>query len=551
MSGSTRIDPYFSPLPTRVIEVTREGGRQRPYLRYTEGLHGAYVTLTHRWNDGTELCKTTTENYEERLLGGEFSELPQLFWDALVITERLGIKYIWIDSICIIQKGDDADWGREAPKMAQYYQFSIFTLAGTAEDMSNGILHQQPKDITPWVSNLVRLPYRDKTNALAGHFYVYRRRMSLVDEYMSQVRSSILFKRGWILQEWLLSKRLLWYTPHGLFYECQQELPRAYDQSQLMFNRANPDLRAHLQLKASFHFSNTNILNFWYHALEVYSGQHLTKPEKDRIMALSGLAKEVGPTLAAQIDLQNEIYVAGLWLRDLHYGLLWEQDHTAQAWTTKVEEAPSWSFTSLMTPVRWPERTKGTQPAFTLNGVCLRRQGEHDNPDHFVFGNHRLRPANAAVEMAQFDPENFFSCLHLRVKLHTVHVRGYLETEENLQSAALSTAYDIAPKSCNWRAICSAFRPEIIAGWGSLEQMRTDPTTCADFGVAVYALHISTRYLRHGIWLKTSNPVLDVLFVKQIDGKSQVYRRLGVGRIADSDLIREFEDAEERNLQLI
>jgi len=50
-------------------------------------------------------------------------------------------------------------------------------------------------------------------------------------------------------------------------------------------------------------------LDFWYHALEVYSGQHLTKPEKDRIMALSGLAKEVGPTLAAQIDPQNEIAV--------------------------------------------------------------------------------------------------------------------------------------------------------------------------------------------------------------------------------------------------
>lgn len=132
-----------------------------------------------------------------------------------------------------------------------------------------------------------------------------------------------------------------------------------------------------------------------------------------------------------------------------------------------------------------------------------------------------------------------------------MHVRGYLETEENLQSAALSTAYDTAPKSCNWCAICSAFRPEIIAGWGSLEQMRTDPTTCADFGVAVYTLHVSTRYLRHGIWLKTSNPVLDVLFVKQIDGKGQVYRRLGVGGIADSDLIREFGDAGERNLQLI
>ncbi|KAH8745635.1 hypothetical protein BGZ57DRAFT_713307, partial [Hyaloscypha finlandica] len=92
-----------SPLPTRVIEVTREGGYQRLYLRNTDGLHGAYITLTHHWNDRTELCKTTTENYEERLLAGEFGELPQLFWDAFVIAEKLGIKYIWIDSICIIQ----------------------------------------------------------------------------------------------------------------------------------------------------------------------------------------------------------------------------------------------------------------------------------------------------------------------------------------------------------------------------------------------------------------------------------------------------------------
>ncbi|CZR60139.1 uncharacterized protein PAC_10035 [Phialocephala subalpina] len=57
VSGSTRIDPRSSPLPTRVIELTREGGRQRLHLRETEGLHDAYITLTHRWNNGTELCK--------------------------------------------------------------------------------------------------------------------------------------------------------------------------------------------------------------------------------------------------------------------------------------------------------------------------------------------------------------------------------------------------------------------------------------------------------------------------------------------------------------
>ncbi|KAF2647721.1 hypothetical protein K491DRAFT_763527 [Lophiostoma macrostomum CBS 122681] len=302
----------------------------------------AYITPTHRLNNWTELFKTTAENYEVRLLGDEFGELPNLSWDALVVTEKLGYNYIWIDSICIIQKGDDFAGGGKHRRWRSTinYQFSIFTLVGTSEEMSNGILHQQPEDVTPWASNLVRLPYRDERNALAGHFYVYRRRMPLVDEYISQIRSSILFKRGWILQEWLFSKRILWYTPHGLFYECHQELPRAYDQSQLAFNLTNPGLRAYLQLKASFYFLNTNILNFWYHALEVYSGQHLTKPEKDRIMALSSLAKKVGTILtnpkqstAAQIDLQKEIYVAGMWLRDLHYGLLYEEDHSAQGWT--------------------------------------------------------------------------------------------------------------------------------------------------------------------------------------------------------------------------
>ncbi|KAF2176902.1 hypothetical protein K469DRAFT_755399 [Zopfia rhizophila CBS 207.26] len=206
-----------------------------------------------------------------------------------------------------------------APKMAQYYQFSVFTLAGTAEDMSGGLLQPYTKDAVLWSSKLVRLPYRDKTNTITGNFYAYRRRVPLLNEYINQVRSSILFRRGWILQEWLLSKRLLWYTPHGLFFKCQQELPRSYDQSQLTFTRAGSELQAHLQLKASFHVSNSDILGFWYHALEVYSGQHLTKPDLDRILAVAGLAKEVRLILAnpkrlpsLDNETQHEVYVAGL-----------------------------------------------------------------------------------------------------------------------------------------------------------------------------------------------------------------------------------------------
>lgn len=559
VSGSIRIDPYNSPLPTRVIEIARESGQQRLYLRYTDGLRGAYITLTHRWNEFTGRCITTTSNIEGRLLGEDFGELPQLFQDAFIIAENLRIKFIWIDSICIIQQGDNlTDWRREAPKMAHYYQFSVFTLAGTAVDTTGGLLQPYTKDAVPWSSKLVRLPYRDRTTTTAGNFYCFRRRVPVVDEYMDQVRSGILFRRGWILQEWLLSKRLLWYTRHGLFFECQQELPRSYDQSQLTFTRAGSDVQAHLRLKASFHFSNSDILGFWYPVLEVYSGQHLTKPELDRILAVAGLAKEVGSILAnpkrlpsLQNETQSEVYVAGLWLRDIHHGLLWEEHHTTAPCTCKLEEAPSWSWASLLTPVRWPGRGKGTKGAFRVTGVCFKRQRRHDIPDHLVFDGCRLRPFNAMTEQPTFDPTNMFSCLHIRGKLHTVHIRGYLETEENLKSAALSTSYSPIPKSCNWRAICSAFRPEIIAGWGSLEQLEPHPTACADVGIAVYALHVSMRYLHHGLWIKKLVPVLDVLFLEEVEAGSNSFRRLGVGRIADRELIAEFEEAEERDFHLV
>ncbi|KAH7087878.1 hypothetical protein FB567DRAFT_525966 [Paraphoma chrysanthemicola] len=443
--------------------------------------------------------------------------------------------------------------------MAQYYQFSLFTLAGTAEDMSGGLMHPYSRTATPWTTHIARLPYRDRFGVVRGEFYAYKRRTALVDEYMSQVRSSILFRRGWILQEWLLSKRLLWYTPAGLFYECQEELPRAYDQAQIVYSRASEDLRAHLQLKASFHHSNEDILGFWYHALEVYSGQHLTKPEMDRILAVAGLAKELEPILSmrkrvirGRVEEEEEVYAAGLWLRDIHHGLLWEQEHTRPLCTDKVDRVPSWSWASLMTPVRWPGKVSGTKPGFTTTGICFAQKKQHQVPDYTVYNGHHLRPSNRDIPAPQFDPTNMSACLHLRGKLHVVHIRGYLETEDNLKRAALSTTYAPVPKTSNWRAVCSAFRPEIIAGWASMEQMAAQhPGVCDDYGIAVYALIVSTRWLRHGLWLKTSEPVQDVLYVEEVADSQGVFKRLGVGRIGDRALIAEFEDAEERDIQLV
>jgi hypothetical protein len=335
-----------------------------------------------------------------------------------------------------------------------------------------------------------------------------------------------------------------------------------------VLENANIDVRSALQLKASFNSTNPTILDFWYHALELYSGCILTEYNQDRILAIAGLAKEVGRILMTskqevplEVVVQNEMYLSGLWLSDIHYGLLWEEDHASQHWTIKVTNTPSWSWSSLMTKVKWPEKDQGAKEAFRVTGVCLHRLRleKHERPEYMVVGKRVSGPLEdtspdnviGGTQNVLLDPTNMFACIHLRGKLLTVHVRGYLQTKTNLYTAAFSTAYGITPTACQWRAICSPHRPEIIAGWGSLEQLPTEGNSCADYGVAVHALHVSTRYVRTGVLIKRAEPVLDVLFLKEIDGSNHVYERLGVGRIADGNLIKEFHKSKDQVIQLI
>lgn len=67
--------------------------------------------------------------------------------------------------------------------MAQYYQFSLITIARTMSNMENGLLSPYLYDPTLWASKLVQLPYRDKTHAQAGFFYIYKHKVRLADDY--------------------------------------------------------------------------------------------------------------------------------------------------------------------------------------------------------------------------------------------------------------------------------------------------------------------------------------------------------------------------------
>ncbi|KAH6847555.1 heterokaryon incompatibility protein-domain-containing protein [Chaetomium sp. MPI-CAGE-AT-0009] len=145
-----------------------------------------YAALSHRW--GAEIRRLTTETATlgQRMQEIPFADLPKTFRDAVTVCRALGIEYLWIDSLCIIQD-DSKNWEKEALRMADIYSNSVVTIsADDAEDATEGFLI--PRD------NLASQPTR------------------------------LLDTRGWTFQERLLAPRTLHYTAAELVFECQADI---------------------------------------------------------------------------------------------------------------------------------------------------------------------------------------------------------------------------------------------------------------------------------------------------------------------------------------
>ncbi|RYP44874.1 hypothetical protein DL768_008709 [Monosporascus sp. mg162] len=137
-------------LPTRLLHLGDDLADDTPNIKLIEPsteLRERYVALSHSWGKEQPL-RTTTATLEDHKAGIPFARLPKTFQDAVSITRRLGIRHLWIDSLCIIQDSSD-DWQIEASRMASVYRNSWLTVSGTASSSpSSGCYrHGQAVDV--------------------------------------------------------------------------------------------------------------------------------------------------------------------------------------------------------------------------------------------------------------------------------------------------------------------------------------------------------------------------------------------------------------------
>ncbi|KAI1086610.1 HET-domain-containing protein [Rostrohypoxylon terebratum] len=330
-------------LPTRVIDLGEEGA-PASHIRLYESHHekAPYAALSHCWG-GAIPSITLSSNKTARTHSLPIDSLPQNFKDAIEVTRALGIRYLWIDALCIIQDSK-ADWFREAGKMSSVYAGATIVLSALDSPASTaGFLKPD------------RVPL-----ATVNAEYGVQKVLPGLNEYLE---ACPLVTRGWCMQERLLAPRILHFGREQLFWECRS-LFRAEDGQEFTGDGGAHVTALFVRTRKRIGVASARGEQVdwkdWYQLLEEYTTRHFTV-STDKLPALAGAASLFRRANAK--DGAGATYIAGLWKEDLARGLLWcahyyhgpgrkvwgisPTDRISQLSKPPEKRAPSWSWATL------------------------------------------------------------------------------------------------------------------------------------------------------------------------------------------------------------
>lgn len=335
-------------LPTRVIDVGTSNDKLK--LVETNGSKGTYITLSYCWGETGDSASTNRSNIQERLKRLAASSLCRTHRDAIEITRSLGVKYLWVDAICIIQD-DSNDWGKEIVQMADIYSSSVLTIsAAQSKDAQGGILLDRPAETASFHMLTFATP-TDDPDQPAERNILYRRPITNHKVWSNCVTQQAyevtpydleylpLENRAWCLQERILSRRIIHFAQHEFFWECQ--VSRRCECGEIGgiigFDDA-PTIREDFTnaIKSSDIEKGSH---FWMSIVMECTRRGIKYP-KDRLPALWGIAQRLQQAGFGE-------YLAGIWRSGLPEQVLWSVNQFEDGRRAQAPYAPSWSWASI------------------------------------------------------------------------------------------------------------------------------------------------------------------------------------------------------------
>jgi len=368
-------------LPTRVIDVGRHGDAQELRLHIPGDETGSYIALSHCWGpEGSLTTKTLSSNLEEHCRSLNFDTLPRTFQDAVTITRALGLRYLWIDALCIVQdSADDLDWKREASRMDSVYSDATAVIVAAAGPDSHAGMLARPTEV-----DVLEVPTLSLDAAMGAPF-TGKLPLGIPLREADGFGPALLASnpaskhhwrsRGWTLQEEALARRLIYFTESQCFWVCKEGFRsqaghsfEVYDDSGLNLAILQSQNLAvwELMMKGGLderipgpesHVDPISRCYDWHSLVQMYTSRELTRVS-DRMKAIEGLAtRYFGHSY-------QELYVYGVSKADLGRSLAWRSTHPRLRQVLTEPDvlfslpelrslAPSWSWGSVQGGVSW------------------------------------------------------------------------------------------------------------------------------------------------------------------------------------------------------
>jgi hypothetical protein len=394
--------------PRRLIAVGENKGDVRLIESTSLADPVSYVTLSHCWGPKGVPLKLLGANHSALSKKIPIAELSPTFVDAINFTRKLrllGVQYIWIDALCIVQDSQ-VDKADQIIIMGDIYTNAFLNLAAcTGSDGTSG-LYPRCDGISRHICHLTMGP----DSCIPGSFAVRDMDILKTDTWIN----SILY-RAWCVQELKLARRVLYFGQNHAVWDCAtlcaEDMAPAHDirtregytftGRQKAYKEKPADNKTVL-LQAELDPSGRSIFDYygvWNDIVREYSHCALTY-HTDRLIAISGIARAIHSHLGPK-----EEYVAGLWKNYLPYHLMWHVNTPVANHRLHPFRAPSWSWACI--------ESRGLDKA-ECGGVY-----NHLTNAEAISNSTPYLQASTTVTLANNDPFG-------AIKAATLHVKGPL-----------------------------------------------------------------------------------------------------------------------------
>lgn len=350
-------------MPTRLLDIS-QAPRKLRLIHPAPIQQVQYAALSYCWGSVKPFI-TTKQALSRHMDEISITKLPLTLIDGIKTARWLGLSYLWVDALCIIQDCE-LDKETEMAQMQHIFQHAYVTIvAARAKDLDDGFL----KADNFWYPRAT-LPVLCE-NGDTGHMLLLEGKEEHPIEPRNMARER-LHERGWTLQKVMLSPRLLVYGQNHVVWKCQcDDRGRVYDSTTgqenstdwngycasagLTTTRLSPTGEI-IQPRLSTSIPNLllftdaahterapKLYRVWKNIVQDYSNRSLTNPD-DKLPALSGVVTYF------QKSLLDE-YIAGLWYAHILYEMSWTTVHPSKTVRPATWRAPSWSWMSIDGPI--------------------------------------------------------------------------------------------------------------------------------------------------------------------------------------------------------